>query len=78
MDRILNYIFGSLGTSEEAIKRINRRLGKQSTINGWLLGLYIGGLVYSSGVNIKCRAQEIKIKELEERLSVLESKKEKG
>lgn len=78
MDRILNYIFGSLGTSEEAIKRINRRLGKQSTINRWLLGLYIGGLVYSSGVNIKCRAQEIKIKELEERLSVLESEEEKG
>ena len=78
MDRMLNYIFGSLCTSEDAIKRINRRLGKQSTINGWLLGLYIGGLVYSSGVNIKCRAQEIKIKELEERLSVLESEKEKG
>ncbi len=78
MDRMLNYIFGSLGTSEDAIKRINRRLVKQSTINGWLLGLYIGGLVYSSGVNIKCRVQEIKIKELEERLSVLESEKEKG
>jgi len=78
MDRMLNYIFGSLGRSEESIKRINRRLGKQSTINGWLLGLYIGSLVYSSGVSIKCRTQEIKIKELEERLTVLESEKEKG
>lgn len=78
MDRMLNYIFGSLITSEEAIRRINRRLGKQGAINGWLLGLYIGGLVYSSGVNMKCRAQEIKIKELGERLSVLESEEEKG
>lgn len=78
MDRMLNYIFGSLGRSEESIKRINRRLGKQQAINGWLLGLYIGGLVYSSGVSIKCKTQEIKIKELEERLTVLESEKEKG
>ena len=78
MDRMLNYIFGSLGRSEESIKRINRRLGKQSTINGWLLGLYIGGLVYSSGVSVKYRTQEIRIKELEERLTVLESEKEKG
>lgn len=78
MDRILSYIFGSIGRSEESIKRINRRLGTQSTINGWLLGLYIGGFVYSSGVSIKCRTQEIRIKELEERITVLESEKEKG
>lgn len=78
MDRMLSYIFGTLGRSEESIKIINRRLGKQSTINGWLLGLYICGLVYSSGVSVKCRMQEIKIKELEERLTVLESEKEKG
>lgn len=78
MDRMLGYIFGSLGTSEAAIKRINRRLGKQSTINVWLLGLYIGSLAYSSGANIKCRVQEIKIKELEERLTALESENEKG
>lgn len=78
MDRMVSYIFGSLGTSEEAIKKINRRLGKQSTINGWLFGLYIGSLVYSSGVNIKCITQDVKIKELEERISVLESGKEKG
>ena len=34
MDRMLNYVFGSLSTSEEAIRRINRRLGKQGAING--------------------------------------------
>lgn len=78
MDRMLSYIFGTLGRSEESIKRINRRLGCQSTINVWLLGLYIGGLVYSSGVSVKYRTQEIRIKELEERLTVLESEKEKG
>lgn len=78
MDRMLNYIFGSLNRSEDAIKRINRKLGRQSTINGWLLGLYIGGLVYSSGVNVKSRAQEIRIKDLEERLTALESENEKG
>lgn len=78
MDRMLNYIFGSLSRSEDAVKRINRRLGRQSTINGWLLGLYIGGLVYLSGVNVKSKAQEIKIKDLEERLTALESENEKG
>lgn len=81
MDRMLNYIFGSLSRSEDTIKRMNRRLGRQSTINGWLLGLYIGGIAYSSGVNIKCRMQEIKIKELEERLTALEqetTESEKG
>lgn len=78
MDRMLSYIFGTLGRSEESIKRINRRLATQSMINVWLLGLYIGGLVYSSGVSVKYRTQEIRIKELEERLTVLESEKEKG
>ena len=78
MDRMLSYIFGTLSRSEESIKRINRRLATQSTINVWLLGLYIGGLVYSSGVSVKYRTQEIRIKELEERLTVLESEKEKG
>lgn len=78
MDRMLGYIFRSLGTSEAAIKRINRRLGKQSTINVCMLGLYIGSLAYSSGIIIKCGVQEIKIKELEERLTALESENEKG
>lgn len=78
MDRMLSYIFGTLGRSEESIRRINRRLATQSTINVWLLGLYIGGLAYSSGVIVKYRTQEIRIKELEERLTVLESEKEKG
>lgn len=78
MDKMLNYIFGSLGTSEEAVKRINRRLGKQSAINMWLLSLYIWGLAYSYGVNLKFRTQEIKLQELEERLKFLESENEKG
>lgn len=70
MDKMLGYIFGSLGSTEKDIKNL-KRLGAELTI------VTLVGNACITIMAIKCKEYEKKISELENRMSKLEPPKEK-
>lgn len=74
MSAMVNYIFGSLQTSEDAIRSIRKTIHKQEKINRMLivLPLYIGA--YLMIVEFHNREQDKRIEELAKELKELKHK----
>ena len=75
MPEMVSYIFGSLGNSEEAIKRINKVLKSQAKINRTVAVLGLFAASYMIVADIHCREQQSKIDALIEEVDALKRAK---
>ena len=72
MNEMLNYIFGSMNASERAIKRINRTLQSQNSINArTTLCLFISMACSILAMSAQIKEQREEIKKLSDEVKEL-------
>lgn len=71
MNEMLNYIFGSMNASERAIKRINKTLQSQNSINARTTLLFISMACSILAMSAQIKEQREEIKKLSDEVKEL-------